>query len=140
MTRWWAELPAGRVVCLKGAETALLAVDVEVLPEDAPAIIGYSVGRARSVPEMVAVALNGLEQAAVRLFPAWLPDARGLARPARRGRTRPARPEPARRSVRRGDGMDRGGRRSLGQHRRVHRLHNNAGASPTSMSGPPPYV
>jgi len=85
MTRWWAELPAGRVVCLKGAEAALLAVDVEVLPEDAPAIIGYSVGRARSVPEMVAVALNGLEQAAVRLFPAWLPDARGLARPARRG-------------------------------------------------------
>lgn len=85
MTKWWAELPTGHVVCLKGAETALLAVDMEVLPEDAPAIIGYSAGPARSVPEMVTMALQGLEQAAVRLFPAWLPDARGLARPARRG-------------------------------------------------------
>lgn len=85
MTRWWAQLPTGRVVSLKGAEAALLAVDVEVLPEDAPAIIGYSVGLARSVPDMINTALDGLERAAVRLFPAWLPDARGLARPARRG-------------------------------------------------------
>ncbi|MEV5414067.1 DUF559 domain-containing protein [Thermopolyspora sp. NPDC052614] len=34
---------------------------------------------------MIACALEELEKAAVRLFPAWLPDAGGLARPAPRG-------------------------------------------------------
>ncbi len=56
-----------------------------MLPEDAPAIIGYSAVLGRSTPEMIAAALDELERAAVRLFPAWLPDAGGLARPAPRG-------------------------------------------------------
>jgi len=85
MTRWWAQLPTGRVVCLDGADRAALAADLEVLPEDAPAIIAYSLGHPRSLPEMVGVALDTLERAAVDLFPAWLPDAAGLTRPARRG-------------------------------------------------------
>lgn len=84
MAQWWAELPIGRVVRLIGAERSVLAADMELLPQDAPAIIGYSAIPGRSTTEMVAAALAELEKAAVRLFPAWLPDARGLARPAPR--------------------------------------------------------
>jgi very-short-patch-repair endonuclease len=85
VARWWAQLPMGRVVCLAGAGRAALLTDVQVLPEDAPAIIGYTAISGHSVMEMVTAALEELEATAVRLFPAWLPDARGLARPARRG-------------------------------------------------------
>ncbi|MFC4062831.1 DUF559 domain-containing protein [Planomonospora corallina] len=43
-----------------------------------PAVLPYSPGEARGAAEVVAGALRKLEEAALGLFPAWLPDAEGI--------------------------------------------------------------
>jgi very-short-patch-repair endonuclease len=53
-------------------------MSLSTLPPDAPAVIELRGRPATSPTELVAVVLNELEALAVDLFPAWLPEARGI--------------------------------------------------------------
>ncbi|GII65513.1 hypothetical protein Skr01_55980 [Sphaerisporangium krabiense] len=74
----WAELPADRVVLLAGADAAARALTDEPPPDAAPAILTYVPVAARSVAEAAGHMLDALQDAALALFPAWLPDAAGI--------------------------------------------------------------
>ncbi|MEU8278027.1 endonuclease domain-containing protein [Microbispora bryophytorum] len=90
MARSWRELPAGRVVYLHGDPDAV-ALAVDPLPDDAPALVTY-VPRPAGTPAtdttgagtpaaVVADVLRELESAALAMFPAWLPEAAGITGP-----------------------------------------------------------
>lgn len=85
MTRSWAELPKGRVIRLYGANADTIALSIDPLPEDAPAIVTYFADGARSAGEMVTSVLGELERAAIGLFPAWLPGAENIGVPGGAG-------------------------------------------------------
>lgn len=87
MTRSWAELPRGRVVRLHGTNADTIALSLDPLPDDAPAVVTYFADDARSVAEMVTSVLCELEKAAISLFPAWLPGAEGINGPGGAGRS-----------------------------------------------------
>ncbi|MEV4807564.1 DUF559 domain-containing protein [Nonomuraea sp. NPDC049421] len=78
--RSWSELPVGRVVRLD-ADAEAIAVSVDPLPPDAPAVLTYRPGPVTSVSGLVAAVLDELDAAAVALFPAWLPGAEGIEGP-----------------------------------------------------------
>lgn len=80
-TGWWINLPAGQLIRLDGAQAYHLARSLDPLPPDAPAVISYSPVPGSSVDACVAQALNVLERVAIEMFPAWLPDAAGIAGP-----------------------------------------------------------
>ncbi|SDG29991.1 Very-short-patch-repair endonuclease [Sinosporangium album] len=67
----------GRVVCLHGVPA--------VPPDGLPAVVTCAVGAPRSPLDTVTALLHGLEEAAFDLFPAWLPDARGISGPGGAG-------------------------------------------------------
>lgn len=75
--RSWSQLPAGRVVRLV-ADAEAVALSIDPLPPDAPAILTYLPGEVRSLTGMVASVLRELDEAAIALFPAWLPEASGI--------------------------------------------------------------
>ncbi|WP_327047342.1 endonuclease domain-containing protein [Microbispora sp. NBC_01189] len=77
MARSWKELPTGRVVRLHDDAEAV-ALALEPLPEDAPALIAYTPRPARTPADLVADVLGALETAALAMFPAWLPEADGI--------------------------------------------------------------
>ncbi|MEU8247732.1 DUF559 domain-containing protein [Nonomuraea sp. NPDC048916] len=83
--RSWAQLPVGRPVWLDGADSEAVALAIDPLPDDAPAIVTYLPAVARSTTGFVSAALCELERAAVALFPAWLPGAEGLDGPGGAG-------------------------------------------------------
>lgn len=85
MAQLWSDLPVARAVRLEGASPAALALMLDPLPDDAPAVVIYRPTAARSVAAVVGEALSELEQAALRLFPVWLPEAEGVASPAGAG-------------------------------------------------------
>jgi very-short-patch-repair endonuclease len=85
VVRSWAELPVGRVVRLDGADADALTLAVEPLPENAPAILTYFATGTPTTADMVTAVLRDLEYAAVALFPAWLPEAEGIAEPGGAG-------------------------------------------------------
>lgn len=78
MAKAWAHLPIGRVVRLGGASSGAIAFALDPLPEDAPALATYAPPSVTSASELVTTVLAELEQAAVELFPAWLPGAEGI--------------------------------------------------------------
>ncbi|MEV7968419.1 DUF559 domain-containing protein [Sphaerisporangium sp. NPDC088356] len=61
------------------------ALSVEPPPDGAPAILTYFPDAARSVAEMVSTVLRELENAAIDLFPTWLPGAEGIDGPGGAG-------------------------------------------------------
>ncbi|MBB2746264.1 UNVERIFIED_ORG: hypothetical protein FHR35_006132 [Microbispora rosea subsp. rosea] len=96
MARSWRELPTGRVVHLHaggdvhlhaGGDVHLhgdpdaVALAVEPLPDDAPALVTYVPRPAGTPADVVADVLGELESAALAMFPAWLPDADGITGP-----------------------------------------------------------
>ncbi|MEV0825930.1 endonuclease domain-containing protein [Nonomuraea rubra] len=78
--RSWSELPVGRVVRLD-ADAEAVALSIDPLPPGAPAILTYLPGEPRSVAGLVASVLRELDEAAIALFPAWLPEAAGIEGP-----------------------------------------------------------
>jgi very-short-patch-repair endonuclease len=85
VARSWAELPRGRVLRLHGTNADTIALALDPLPDDAPAVVTYFADDARSAAEMVASVLRELEKAAIGLFPAWLPGAEGIDGPGGAG-------------------------------------------------------
>jgi len=79
VARSWAELPTNRVIGLTGASPQALALSLEPLPDGAPAVLTYAATAAPTASAMVGSVLSELETAAVALYPAWLPDAEGIA-------------------------------------------------------------
>lgn len=75
--RSWAELPVGRVVRL-GADADALALAIDPLPAGAPVIVTYFPAEAACIDDMVASVLRELDEAAIALFPAWLPEAEAI--------------------------------------------------------------
>ncbi|SHM20589.1 endonuclease domain-containing protein [Cryptosporangium aurantiacum] len=78
---WWTSLPRGRVVQLAGVDADALAVSLDPLPADAPVVVTYRPSSTASQAAIVGEVLDLLEDSAVALFPAWLPDAAGLIGP-----------------------------------------------------------
>jgi hypothetical protein len=71
-----SHVPTDRVVRIAGASDEQLAVGLDPLPLDAPALIRYRVATAPGSPlAVVDDALDRLEVVARELFPAWLADA-----------------------------------------------------------------
>lgn len=81
MTPHWTHSPAGRVTRLRGASTEVIELALSPLPDDAPAVLTFRPLASASSAEVVAGALDELELAALRLFPAWLPSAEHLEGP-----------------------------------------------------------
>ncbi|GIG00027.1 endonuclease domain-containing protein [Catellatospora citrea] len=85
MTPHWTHTPAGRVTRLRGASTEVIELALTPLPADAPAVVTFRPPLATTAAEVVACALDELEAAALRLFPAWLPAAEHLEGPGGAG-------------------------------------------------------
>jgi Protein of unknown function (DUF559) len=81
----WERLPVGRLVRLTGASPGALALTLASPPPDAPVVVTYRPPSARSVRAVVDAALGELESVALGLFPAWLPEADGIAGPGGAG-------------------------------------------------------
>lgn len=88
MTGFWADVPPGRVAYLVGASPEAIALMLETLPADAPAVVtcrSTSVTAEPPSSRMVAAVLDQMEQAALDLYPAWLPGADAIAGPGGAG-------------------------------------------------------
>ena len=68
----------GRVVRLSGAAPEAIELAIDPLPAGAPAIVTYRAAAAGSPAGLVEAILRELEQVAIEVFPAWLPDAQGI--------------------------------------------------------------
>lgn len=75
MAQSWADLPLDRLISIEGAHPELMALLIEPLPEDAPAIVRSAVPPEPRAAKVVAALLMELDRIARELFPAWLPDA-----------------------------------------------------------------
>jgi len=71
----WTDLPLDRPICIEGASADELALSIEPLPADAPAIITYAASRHIRPAQVVDTLLTQLDRIARELFPAWLPSA-----------------------------------------------------------------
>ncbi|GAA3192054.1 hypothetical protein GCM10010532_008490 [Dactylosporangium siamense] len=80
MARWWEVPPPSRASYLAGVDPELLAVDLDPLPDGAPAVVQFH-PTAGTVGDPVDVLLGELDRAALALFPAWLPGAEHLEGP-----------------------------------------------------------
>ncbi|MEU1391996.1 MULTISPECIES: DUF559 domain-containing protein [unclassified Nonomuraea] len=77
----WADLPIGQVVRLD-ADPDAVALALDPLPDDAPAVVTFFAAEERSVADLAASVLRELDKAAIALFPAWLPGAEGIEGPS----------------------------------------------------------
>jgi very-short-patch-repair endonuclease len=75
--RWWGVPPSHQVSYLVGVDPERLAIAVDPLPSEAPAVIQY---RSTTMAErdLVDVLLDELDRAALALYPQWLPGAERL--------------------------------------------------------------
>lgn len=85
MAGFWAGLPPGRVVNLVGASPEAIALALEPLPADAPAVVTCHPASELSSARVVAAVLDQLERAALDLYPAWLPGAEAITGPGGAG-------------------------------------------------------
>lgn len=76
---WWTLPPAHRVSYLLGADPELLAIDLDPLPPDGPAVIRFHPGAEPPSRGWASALLDELERAAVALFPHWLPGAEKIS-------------------------------------------------------------
>jgi hypothetical protein len=71
----WADLPLGRPISIEGVSADALALSIEPLPADAPAIITYDARPQSTAARVVGRLLVQLDRIACELFPTWLPEA-----------------------------------------------------------------
>jgi hypothetical protein len=83
MTAQWTPPPAGRVIRLRGASTEAVELALTPLPDPAPAAVTCYPPPAGTAAALVAAALDELERAALRLFPACRRPGNWRARPGR---------------------------------------------------------
>jgi len=85
VAEFWTGLPAGRIVRLVGASPDAIALALEPLPGDAPAVVTYHPEALTSVSAATSAILGALDAVARGLFPAWLPGAEWIDGPAGSG-------------------------------------------------------
>jgi very-short-patch-repair endonuclease len=78
VVRWWTVPPIGQVSYLAGAGPELLRIALDPLPETAPAVVQFCPSTVGPLGDQVMVLLQELDQAAIELFPRWLPGAERL--------------------------------------------------------------
>ena len=74
----WADLPLDRPISIEGVSAEVIALSIEPLPPDAPAIITYDAAPLPRPAPIVATLLAQLDRIARELYPAWLPEAAQL--------------------------------------------------------------
>src|SRR5262245_11597803 len=77
-SQWWEQIRDLPVVALTGVSTDDLALILDPLPEEAPAVIFSPPVDVTNAAACVSDVLTALERAAIELFPAWLPSAAGI--------------------------------------------------------------
>jgi hypothetical protein len=80
--RWWAEPPLGQATYLTDVDPGLLSVGLDPVPADAPAILRFRPAAALRVGQYVNAFLDAPDEAALGLFPRWLPGAGPLDGPS----------------------------------------------------------
>lgn len=85
MPHWWDAPPKAQVSFLAGADPELLGVDLDPLPDGAPAVVQFRPAAAVPFAGQIAVFLDELDRVALALFPAWLPGAERLDGPQGHG-------------------------------------------------------
>jgi very-short-patch-repair endonuclease len=78
---WWTAPPAYQVCQLAGVDHERLALALDPLPADAPAVLRYQPPARTHPAGQVAALLDAADRAAVALFPRWLPGADRLDGP-----------------------------------------------------------
>lgn len=78
---WWTVPPACQVTYVVCADPELLSISLDPLPSSAPAVVQFRPGRGGRLGDQVALLLDGLDRAAIALFPSWLPGADRLSGP-----------------------------------------------------------
>ncbi len=78
MAQSWADLPLDRPISIEGVSAEVIALSIEPLPADAPAIVTYDAAPLRRPALIVDNLLVQLDRIARELFPAWLPGAAQL--------------------------------------------------------------
>ncbi|MDW5327479.1 endonuclease domain-containing protein [Plantactinospora sp. KLBMP9567] len=81
MTRNLADVPSDRAIALPGAQSDALAMLIARDHAELAAVVHRSDARHAMPADFVRAALNRLEQVAVELLPAWLPEAAEGVRP-----------------------------------------------------------
>jgi hypothetical protein len=81
----WAELPIDQPVVIEGPTASALALSLEPLPADAPAVITYEAAAPSRPADLIDDLLDRLDQVARELYPAWLPAAAVIDDPAGAG-------------------------------------------------------
>ncbi len=82
-TPWYARLPDSRAVVLRGADAHHIAVSLDPLPHDAPAVATIHLVDVVSQRGVVTTVLDNLETAVRDSFPTWLPGGDYLEGPNR---------------------------------------------------------
>ncbi|MEH1102122.1 endonuclease domain-containing protein [Micromonospora sp. CPCC 205561] len=75
---WWEVPPPCQVSHLPGVDAELLQVALDPAPAAAPVVVRYRVPAHGGFPDLLAAVLDELDDAAVRMFPRWLPGAERL--------------------------------------------------------------
>jgi very-short-patch-repair endonuclease len=75
---WWAAPPPRQVCYLAGADPELLAIALDPLPPASPVVVQFRPAPGGAVRDQIAALLDGMDRAAVALFPRWLPEAAHL--------------------------------------------------------------
>jgi very-short-patch-repair endonuclease len=83
--RWWAEPPSGQATYLTDVDPGLLGVGIDPVPGGAPAIVRFRPAAVLRVEQYVTAFLDALDQAALELFPRWLPGAEHFDGPSSLG-------------------------------------------------------
>ncbi|HZN20322.1 MAG TPA: DUF559 domain-containing protein [Micromonosporaceae bacterium] len=76
--QWWTVPPVHQVSYLTGADPELLSISLDPLPATAPAVVQFRPAAGGPLGDQVTVLLDELDEAAVALFPRWLPGAERL--------------------------------------------------------------
>ncbi|GAA2676795.1 DUF559 domain-containing protein [Actinoplanes palleronii] len=85
MARAWTDLPLDQPIVVEGPTASALALSLEPLPAEAPAVITYEATAPRRPAQLIDDLLDRLDRVARELFPAWLPAAAGIDGPAGAG-------------------------------------------------------
>lgn len=85
MAQAWTDLPLDQPIVIEGPNASALALSIEPLPADAPAVITYEAAAPRRAAHLIDDLLARLDRVARELFPAWLPTAATIDDPAGAG-------------------------------------------------------
>ena len=85
MAQAWTDLPLDQPIIVEGPTASTLALSIEPLPADGPAVITYAAAAPRRATHLIDDLLARLDLVARELFPAWLPAAAAIDDPAGAG-------------------------------------------------------